>query len=166
MSFFKCEFIDEDGYFSAESVNSIKNALETALNKFIKPDFNVSLNITAVGASEIQRLNRETRDTDKVTDVLSYPMLEFSSPKVLKDKLMPWDFDPEDNSVFIGDIILCKDRIEEQAQEYGHSFLRESVYLSVHGLLHVFGYDHMTDEDKKIMRAEEKKIMAELEILN
>ena len=79
---------------------------------------------------------------------------------------MPWDFDPEDNSVFIGDIILCKDRIEEQAQEYGHSFLRESVYLSVHGLLHVFGYDHMTDKDKKIMRAEEKKIMAELEILN
>ena len=159
-----CEFIDEEKKFSDEMAETLVQSLKTALNESIKPEFDVSVTVTVVNGEEIHRLNRETRDTDRVTDVLSFPMLEFSEPCVLIEKLQPWDFDPEDNSVFMGDIILCKEKIEEQAIEYGHSFLRESVYLTLHGLLHLFGYDHMTDEDKAVMRKKEKEILAILEI--
>lgn len=159
-----CEFTDEEKSFSEEMSETLINALKTALNERIKPEFDVSVTITAVSGEEIRRLNRETRSVDRVTDVLSYPMLEFSEPCVPVEKIMPWDFDPETNSVFMGDIILCKEKIEEQAKEYGHSFLRESVYLTLHGLLHLFGYDHISESDKKIMREKEKEILAVLGI--
>ena len=161
-----CEFYDEEKSFSDEMVDILKNSLVTAVNSCIKPEFNISLNITAVSGEEIHRLNKEMRDTDRVTDVLSFPMLEFSEPCKLLNELMPWDYDPEDESVFMGDIILCKDKISEQAIEYGHTFLRESVYLTIHGLLHLFGYDHMIEEDKKIMREKEKEILSILKTDN
>ena len=160
----KLEFTDEQNKFSEEMTKTLENAIKMVVDKVIKPEFDVSVNVTVVEGAEIHRLNRETRNTDRVTDVLSFPMLEYSSPCVLKDGLQPWDIDPEDNSVFLGDIILCKEKIEEQSIEYGHTFLRESVYLTVHGLLHLFGYDHIEECDKVIMRQKEKEIMAILEI--
>ena len=69
------------------------------------------------------------------------------------------DYDPDSNTVFLGDIILSKEKIESQAEEYGHSLLRESVYLTLHGVLHLMGYDHLEDNDKKVMRDKEKEIL-------
>ena len=159
-----CEFIDDENKFSPEMTKTLINAMETALKNSLKPEFDVSVTITVVDKEEIRRLNNETRNTDKVTDVLSFPMLEFSEPCVVLDKLQAWDYIPENNSVFMGDIVLCKEKIEEQAIEYEHTFLRESVYLTLHGLLHLFGYDHMEEADKKIMREKEKEILKILEI--
>ncbi len=111
-----------------------------------------------VDGEEIKNLNRETRNIDKVTDVLSFPTLDGVRGKVLKAKDFP--FDCEGEELIIGSIVLCEDRIREQAEELGHSLKRETEYLIVHGLMHLFGYDHMEEDDKAEMRVWEKKAMS------
>lgn len=111
---------------------------------------------------EIRRLNNATRGVDSVTDVLSYPTLDGIKGAVLhrEDHLTELD----GNYLFIGSIMLCEDRIAEQAQELGHSAERETTYLIVHGLMHLFGYDHLKRNDKKEMREMEKAALALLGI--
>ena len=94
----------------------------------------------------MQYLNKTTRGNDSITDVLSYPSMEGIKGKIL----MPNDCktELEGKYIFLGSIVLCDQKIREQAVEYGHSEKREREYLVVHGLLHLFGYDHMEDEDK------------------
>ena len=157
------DLFDENGYYDKKMHSDLRNTVITAL-KALKPDFDICVNISIVSNEEIRILNRENRDVDKETDVLSFPMLEFERPEILKNELSEFDFDPENKCVFLGDIILSKEKIESQAEEYGHSLFRESVYLTLHGILHLMGYDHMTDEDKKVMRLKEKEILAELGI--
>ena len=96
----------------------------------------------------IREMNREYRDKDSATDVLSFPMYEADE-----------EIDDEEEILF-GDIVISLERAEEQRQEYGHSLEREVMYLLVHGLLHLAGYDHMEEEDKKEMRAQEEKLLA------
>ena len=157
------DLFDENGYYDEKIHSDLKNTVITAL-KALKPDFDICVNISIVSNEEIRILNRENRDVDKETDVLSFPMLEFEKPEILKYELSEFDFDPENKCVFLGDIILSKEKIEAQAEEYGHSLFRESVYLTLHGILHLMGYDHMEDDDKKIMRSKEKEILKELGI--
>ncbi len=111
-----------------------------------------------VGSDEIHALNRNTRGVDSVTDVLSYPSLDGIRGKVLLAEDYPTVLDRR--YLFIGSIVLCEDKIRSQAEEYGHSEEKERTYLIIHGLLHLFGYDHMTDKDKKEMREKEKAILA------
>ncbi len=107
---------------------------------------------------DMHNLNKTTRGVDSVTDVLSYPSMEGIRGMVLDPvnckTLM------EKNHIFLGSIVLCDEKVRAQAQEFGHSEKRERDYLIVHGLLHLFDYDHITDEDKKQMRDKEKQIMA------
>lgn len=98
----------------------------------------------------IREMNREYRDKDMATDVLSFPMYEADE-----------EIDDEEEILF-GDIVISLERAQEQCQEYGHSLEREVMYLLVHGLLHLAGYDHMEEEDKKQMRAREEKLLAEI----
>lgn len=128
----------------------------------IQPSFEVLVTVTVTDSDTICRVNREQRGIDRPTDVLSFPMLFYSEPEVLAEPLGDYDYDPDTNKVILGDILLCKEKIMEQAEEYGHSFRREIYYLTLHGLLHLFGYDHMTDSDKVLMRAKEKEILAAL----
>ena len=114
-------------------------------------------------ADEIRRLNRETRDTDKVTDVLSYPTLDGIKGKKIEGKNYPFDIDEEGN-LLIGSIAICEERAKEQAQDYGHSYERELHYLLVHGIMHCLGYDHLTDEEKTEMRAREEQVLTLLGI--
>lgn len=102
----------------------------------------------------IRKLNRETRGVDKVTDVLSYPSLDGIKGKTLTKKNCATELDG--GYIFLGSIVLCEDRIKEQAKELGHGYTEERDYLLIHGLMHLFGYDHMTDDDKKEMREKEK----------
>jgi probable rRNA maturation factor len=104
----------------------------------------------------ITALNRNTRGVDSITDVLSYPSLDGIRGKIL----FPDDCltELEGKYIFLGSIVLCEEKIRSQAVEYGHSEEEEREYLIVHGLLHLFGYDHMNDTDKKEMRDLEKKI--------
>ena len=110
---------------------------------------------------EIQNLNASTRGVDKVTDVLSYPTLDGIRGTILNPKNCVTEMDR--NYIFIGSVVLCEEKIKEQAIEFGHGEEVERTYLIIHGLLHLFGYDHETEEDKKEMRDKEKAILAYLE---
>ena len=118
-----------------------------------------------VSARKIKKINAEMRGVDAVTDVLSFPMLDGVKGKKVNKSNYPLDYDPERKAVFLGSVVICMDRVKSQAKEFGHSEERETYYLIVHALLHLFGYDHLTEEDKKEMREMEEKIMNKLGIL-
>lgn len=124
----------------------------------------IKVNLIFVGEDEIRRLNCETRQIDKVTDVLSYPYTDLK----VGDKLNINDYssfiDLEDNSLTIGDIYICTKRAEEQANEYGHTVLREICFLFCHGMLHICGYDHIEKKDADIMEDMQRKILDKLNI--
>ena len=94
---------------------------------------------------------------------MSYPAAGVTAGEIVKRRNYPFDIDPETNSVFLGSIMICTDRAKEQAEEFGHSFEREIYYLAVHGLLHLFGYDHMEETDKAEMREKEEEILTVLD---
>lgn len=136
------------------AVNSeLMELLEKAASACI--DMDVEISLSFVSLEEIHRLNREYRGVDSPTDVLSFPM--FDSMDELRQACSI-----SDTEVPLGDVVICMDRIAEQAQEFGHSQERETAYLFTHSVLHLLGYDHMEEEDKKAMRAREKEIMEQL----
>ncbi len=112
----------------------------------------VEISLTLVDADEIQQLNRDYRNVDKVTDVLSFPQYDDLNEL------------PEDGEIMLGDVIICRQRAEEQAEEFGHSVEREMVYLFVHSVCHLLGYDHMDDEEKAEMRAKEESVMEQINV--
>ncbi|MBR4574767.1 MAG: rRNA maturation RNase YbeY [Lachnospiraceae bacterium] len=125
--------------------------------------YEVTVSLLLTDDDAIRKINSENRGIDKATDVLSFPMIELSSPanfSDLKDDNM--SFDPDTGELILGDIVLSKDRIEAQAKEYGHSLEREYTFLIIHSMLHLMGYDHMNDEDRKLMEERQKIIMARL----
>lgn len=138
-------------------------ALEEAMEGFVRSDVPLAVEIVFVDEEEIQRLNRELRATDKVTDVLSFPALDGIKGKEIFRKDYPFEIDEEGN-LLIGSIAVCTKRAKEQAEEYGHSYERELHYLLVHGIMHCLGYDHMTEEDKAEMREKEEFILKKLGI--
>lgn len=117
---------------------------------------NLDVYITLTNNETIRKINAEHRNIDKATDVLSFPMFERSEI----DKLRIED-DAED---ILGDIIVSVEKVREQAEEYGHSFSRELAYLVTHGMLHLLGYDHIIEEEKKVMREREEEILGKLDI--
>jgi len=122
----------------------------------------VAVEVELVDYTIIQQLNADTRGKDAPTDVLSFPFLNFeptSLPLAFTKQSYPLDFDEKLNAVFLGSIVICPEVAIAQASEYGHSEDRELSYLFIHGLLHLFGYDHETEKDKKVMRALEEKIL-------
>ncbi len=137
--------------------------LAEAFEGEIESDCGLSAEIIITDEAEIQRLNAEARGIDAVTDVLSFPSLDGIRGKALKKADFPFEVD-EDGNIFLGSIVICEKRAREQAEEYGHSYMRELHYLAVHGLWHLLGYDHMTEEDKPEMRAKEEKILSKLGI--
>ena len=118
----------------------------------------LSITITLTTPENIQKMNKEYRDVDKETDVLSFPIFEKDE---LTEKIQKKDFICED---ILGDIVISVKRVEEQAKEYEHSFEREFSYMLVHGFYHLMGYDHIKEEDKIKMRFKEEKILKDLKI--
>lgn len=149
----------DSGEFPEENVK----ALEKAMDGFVDSDIPLAVEFIFTDEEEIRRLNRETRNTDKVTDVLSFPALDFIKGKALKKRDFPLEIDDEGN-LLIGSVAVCVKRAEEQAEEYGHSYQRELHYLLVHGIMHCLGYDHLTDEERAEMREREEFILAKLGI--
>ncbi len=137
--------------------------LAEAFEGEIESDCGLSAEIIITDEAEIRRLNAEARGIDAVTDVLSFPSLDGIRGKALKKADFPFEVDEEGN-IFLGSIVICEKRAREQAEEYGHGYMRELHYLAVHGLWHLLGYDHMTEEDKLEMRAKEEKILSKLGI--
>ena len=118
----------------------------------------VDVYITLTNNEEIHKINKEYRDVDRPTDVLSFPMYERDEIAGLKN-----DTDDEIEKI-LGDIIVSIEKVREQAEEYGHSFERERAYLVTHGMLHLLGYDHMIEEEKAVMRKREEEILETLNI--
>ncbi len=137
--------------------------LENAVDGFVPTDVPLAVEFVFVDEEEIQRLNRETRNMDKVTDVLSYPTLDNIKGKALKGEEHPFEMDEEGN-LLIGSIAVCTKRAKEQAKEYGHSYERELHYLLVHGIMHCLGYDHITEEERAEMRQKEEYILEKMGI--
>lgn len=134
-----------------EITEELEKLLELVINEAlmvegISKDYEVS--ISFVGNSEIRELNREYRGVDSETDVLSFPM---------EDEF-------EISTLLLGDIIISIERAKEQSLEYGHTLEREIAYLTAHSMFHLMGYDHMNEEEKKIMRNKEKQVMKNLGI--
>ncbi len=136
-----------------------------ACYKELKQKVNLYVELDLVSAAEIKELNEENRGVSSVTDVLSFPMLDGIRGKIIRKKDFILDYDEDEKAVFLGSIAICEDRAKEQAEDFGHSLEREMSYLFVHGLLHLFGYDHIEDEDKKQMREKEEAVLAKLGIL-
>lgn len=125
----------------------------------------VSLLIT--GNEEIHRMNLEHRRIDRPTDVLSFPMVEYETPGDFNflEEAGEDCFEPDSGELMLGDIVISADKVLEQAEEYGHSVKREYAFLITHSMLHLMGYDHMTEEDAKEMERLQKEILDELKIL-
>ena len=149
----------ESGEFPEENAK----ALEKAMDGFVDSDIPLAVEFIFTDEEEIRRLNRETRNTDKVTDVLSFPALDSIKGKALKKRDFPLEIDDEGN-LLIGSVAVCVKRAEEQAEEYGHSYQRELHYLLVHGIMHCLGYNHLTEEERAEMREREEFILAKLGI--
>lgn len=109
------------------------------------------ISVTFVDMDEIHRLNKEYRGVDSPTDVLSFPQFEDIEEEA-----------PEIGEICLGDVVICVDKAREQAEEYGHSFEREIIYLFTHSVLHLLGYDHMEEDEKKEMRIREEEIMSHI----
>ena len=110
---------------------------------------NAEVNVTFVDDEEIRRMNREFREIDSPTDVLSFPMGEDGV----------YDTNPDTGSKILGDVVISLERAQNQAQEFGHSLEREVCYLTVHSMLHLLGYDHMEPKEKAVMRMKEETVM-------
>ena len=138
---------------------------ETLINKVMKECFEnerldslkLYVSITLTVPEVIHKINKEYRNIDKPTDVLSFPMFEGYEIQELLEE----GYDKEDT---LGDLVISIPKVEEQAVEYGHSFERELAYMCVHGFYHLMGYDHINDDDKKVMRAKEDEILNRLNI--
>ena len=124
----------------------------------------IKVNLSFVDEKTIRRLNKDTRNIDKVTDVLTYPYIELKPKEKLKLSDYKLEIDPDDNRLLIGDIYICTKRAEEQSKEYGHSLNREMCFLFCHGLLHVLGYDHIEKEDEEVMTKFQNEILDKLNI--
>lgn len=120
---------------------------------------NLYISITLTTPEEIRKINNEFRNIDKETDVLSFPMFE----KIELDEMV--QAGKNEIPETIGDVIVSIERVQEQAEEYGHSFERELAYMVVHGFYHLMGYDHMVEEDKVVMRAKEENVLNKLNII-
>lgn len=114
---------------------------------------------------EIQRINQEFREIDRPTDVLSFPMVDFECAAEY-DFLEDDDscFDPETGELMLGNIVISKEKVVAQAEEYGHSVKREYAFLIAHSMLHLLGYDHMEEEERAVMEAKQREILEQLGI--
>lgn len=124
----------------------------------------IKVNLSFVDEKTIRKLNKDTRNIDKVTDVLTYPYVELRPKEKLKLSDYELEMDPDDNRLLIGDIYICIKRAEEQSKEYGHSLNREMCFLFCHGLLHILGYDHIKKEDEEVMTGLQTEILDKLNI--
>ncbi len=124
------------------------------------------VNVLLTDNEGIRMFNKEYRNIDKETDVLSFPNLDFEEPGFYEvDEEAEADyFDPESGELILGDIIISVDKVKEQSESYGHSQKREFAFLVAHSMLHLAGYDHMEPDEAKVMEAKQEAVLQKLNI--
>lgn len=139
----------------------LKNRLNKYFEKILQETGNnlenIAVGIKFVDGKEIQQLNKEFRNVDKVTDVLSFPMFEIKAGQKIEKVLSKLDV--LESEIYLGDIVICKDKVFSQAKEFGISKKKELYYLAVHSFLHLLGYDHQTPAQEKKMYGFAEKIL-------
>ena len=141
-----------------------KEVVEAALD-FEKCPYEAEVSLVLTTDEEIKKTNAEFRKIDRVTDVLSFPMLDFDTPGDFSFLEEEEDaFHPDTGELILGDIIISVDRVREQAESYGHSRKREFAFLVAHSMLHLCGYDHMEPEEAEVMEAKQEQVLASLGI--
>ena len=157
------EFEDEKGLLDKQTRELMQRCADAA-QRTEGVSCPLSVFISVVDDEEIRTINREQRSKDASTDVLSFPTVNYPKGKTAGkcESLLREEYDPDTDACALGDIVISMDHVRAQAAEYGHSERRECGYLLTHGLFHLMGYDHMTDEDKPVMRAMEEKSLASI----
>jgi len=158
---------ETDDSFEFDYEEAAKSIIEQALD-YLKCPYEVQLNLTLTDNEGIHVINKEYRQIDRPTDVLSFPLVDYPEPNVFPDNLeeMAEDyFDLDTGELMLGDIIISVEKCKEQAKEYGHSELREYSFLIVHSMLHLFGYDHMEDDERLVMEEKQREILDKAGIL-
>lgn len=148
-------------YNKVEENSEYESIINRVIDECFKNEYldglKLYVSITLTVPEEIHILNKNFRNIDKPTDVLSFPMFQ---PDEI-EKMIKENYQEED---ILGDMVISIPQVEEQAKEYGHSFERELAYMVVHSFYHLMGYDHMVEEDKIKMRAKEDEILNKLNI--
>lgn len=144
----------------------IQKVVEECLD-FEECPYEAEVNILLTNNEEIHQINREYRDIDSPTDVLSFPNIDYECPgnfSNLEESTEAY-FNPDTGELFLGDIVISVEKAVSQAQEYGHSLEREIAFLVAHSMFHLFGYDHMIEEERTLMEDKQRKVLNNLNIL-
>lgn len=137
----------------------IHDMIEEALETYHCP-YEVEVSVTLTDNDTIHRINKEFRNIDRATDVLSFPMIEYETPadfSAVED--MEDVFNPDTGNLMLGDIMISVEKVMEQARIYGHSVTRELAFLTAHSMLHLFGFDHMEEEERKDMEQRQEELL-------
>ncbi|MDF2487029.1 MAG: ybeY [Herbinix sp.] len=129
--------------------------------------YEAEVSILLTDNEQISQINEEFRGIASPTDVLSFPVIDYDNPgdfSNLEDAIADY-FHPETGELLLGDIVISIDKAMTQAQEFGHSLMRELAFLTAHSMFHLFGYDHMEDEERRIMEEKQKNVLDKLQIL-
>lgn len=128
--------------------------------------YEAEVNLTLVDNAQIHEINRAHRGIDRPTDVLSFPMQNYETPSdfSLAEACVEENFNPDTGELLLGDIVLSVEKVQEQAQAYGHSETREYAFLILHSMLHLFGYDHETETERAQMETRQREILDALGI--
>ena len=149
-------------YLDIEEQKELEKIIQKVVEQCFKEEkiekSKMYISITLTDPKNIREINKQFRNIDQETDVLSFPMYEKNE---LEELIKDGRFEHED---VLGDIVISIDKVKRQAIEYGHSFERELSYMVVHGFYHLMGYDHIKNEDKIIMTPKEEKVLSKLGI--
>lgn len=138
----------------------IRDVIEEAMDYEGCP-YEAEVSVVLTDNPSIQEINRDYRQIDRPTDVLSFPMVDYERPADfcgLEEQAEDY-FNPESGELMLGDIVISVDKVEEQAEKYGHSQARELAFLVAHSMLHLFGYDHMEEEERLVMERKQAEIL-------
>lgn len=160
-------FFEEEGELKLDlpCVELAEKVINAALD-YVNCPYEAEVNLLLTMNDEIQEMNRNFRSIDRSTDVLSFPMIDYEEAgnfDFLEDVMDA--FHPESGELMLGDIVISKEKVIAQAEEYGHSIEREYAFLIAHSMLHLFGYDHMEEDERIIMEQKQKEILKNLQIL-
>lgn len=160
-------FFEEEGTLQLplECQCLAKKVIEAAID-YVECPYETEVNLLLTMNDEIHEMNRDFREIDRATDVLSFPMIDYPEAgnfAFIEDRIEY--FNPESGELMLGDIVISKEKVISQAEEYQHSIEREYAFLIAHSMLHLFGYDHMEEEERILMEEKQKEILEQLQIM-
>ena len=160
-------FLEDEGALDLKlPYEELATKVADAVLDYEKCPYEAQVELLLTMNEEIRQMNLEFRGIDRATDVLSFPMVDYEQPGEF-DFLEEADeyFHPETGELLLGDIVISKEKVIEQAEEFGHSIEREFAFLITHSVLHLTGYDHIEEEERLVMEDRQRQILSKLNIL-